>query len=275
MGYDISYHPIAEAEMNEWYFGLDFSKVSKDDYTEIIAIGEKYKIDEFYVNKYIDTVRTMYNDQTSLFDLSHGFAIPVIQGFLRQFHYTRGTAFSFLIEEKPYFKAYTKKWEDILSRQYNNPIANMITQNYSSGIYIPADKVVSLLDDFENKENVGNDITAFFESNLPIFLKVLNIAKENNLGVLEATEVIEPNPLDLNSSTCYSNLFNCDPQGAFIYEEVAKRQIAETIAADKGVPVEEVNVDELNINRRVINTEIPEQPKPEKKSFWKKLFGKK
>ena len=37
---------------------------------------------------------------------SHGFYIAVIQGFFRDYYYTRGSGFSFLVEEKPEYARY-------------------------------------------------------------------------------------------------------------------------------------------------------------------------
>ena len=59
------------------------------------------------------------------------------------------------------------------------------------------------------------------------------MARELEVGLLEATEVVEPNPIDLNRSESFSNLFNCDTQGALIYAEIAAQQIGEAIERDK------------------------------------------
>ena len=66
-----------------------------------------------------------------------------------------------------------------------------------------------------------------------MFLNALNLARELEVGLLEATEVVEPNPIDLNRSESFSNLFNCDTQGALIYAEIAAQQIGEAIERDK------------------------------------------
>ena len=41
--------------------------------------------------------------------------------------------------------------------------------------------------------------------------------------------MVEPNPIDLNRSESFSNLFNCDTQGALIYAEISAQQIGEAI----------------------------------------------
>ncbi|MNY39007.1 hypothetical protein D3C86_1736690 [compost metagenome] len=83
-----------------------------------------------------------------------------------------------------------------------------------------------LLSDYEHNPSVRTDLDGFFsEGRIRIFRKALADAREQGLGLLEATEVVEPNPLDLNDSACYSNLFNCDQEGAYLFREAAIEQL--------------------------------------------------
>ena len=90
---------------------------------------------------------------------------------------------------------------------------------------------------FWQNYNTGGEIKRktdeFYAQNLPAFLSAVKFSVENGYGLFEATDVIMPNPLDLNSSECYSNLFNCDPQGALIYADTAAKQLSEAIKLDK------------------------------------------
>jgi hypothetical protein len=86
-------------------------------------------------------------------------------------------------------------------------------------------------------------------------LKALGVAKELGTGLLEATEVIEPDPMNLNASLCYSNLFHCDTEGPLLYADIAMRQIAEAIAAHG-------------------KRDDAKTSAGEKKGFFRKLFGK-
>ena len=85
--------------------------------------------------------------------------------------------------------------------------------------------------------NAGGDIKQktdnFYAQNLPAFLSAVKFSIENGYGLFEATDVIMPNPFDLNKSECYSNLFNCDPQGAFIYADTAAQQLSEAMKLGK------------------------------------------
>ena len=103
---------------------------------------------------------------------------------------------------------------------------------------------------------------------MAIFLKALRYASSKQLGLLEATEVVEPNPLDLDGSSCYSNLLNCDPAGAFLYREAALAQLAEIERKENLEPGTIASKASYEVRS------TPEVKKQERKRFWKKVFGK-
>ena len=87
--------------------------------------------------------------------------------------------------------------------------------------------------DYNADENIKQKVDDFYAQNLPAFLSAVKFSVENGYGLFEATDVIMPNPFDLNKSECYSNLFNCDPEGAFIYADTAAQQISEAMKLNK------------------------------------------
>ncbi|WP_298781829.1 hypothetical protein [uncultured Polaribacter sp.] len=221
MGWDISYHPISEEQINEWYFDV------LDNLELIEKLSADNKIEDFYKEKYKETINVGLATKTDdIFDKSHGYYVAVVQGFFQKFFYTRGSALSF--SKNQLLKEYYKKWDKIISNEkLTKNVYNQIIENYCSGVYIPKNKVVELINDYENNFEVKKELDDLFSHNrIKVFLKALNFAKENALGLLEATEVIEPNPINLNNSSCYSNLFNCDPEGAILYQQTAMEQIA-------------------------------------------------
>ncbi|PID69059.1 MAG: hypothetical protein CR968_00140 [Flavobacteriia bacterium] len=263
MGFDISYHPIKEEEIQEWYF----EALEKENTVEEQA--KKNNIEDFYKEKYKDTISTAKTTKPDeYFDKSHGYYIAVVQGFFRKHFYLRGTAFSFLVNQEPIFEQYIKQWQDFLPFEVENPIQNRVFENYCSGVFIPADQVKQLLNDYKTDEKIRSLLDNFYsDGHISVFLKALEFAKENNTGLLEASEVIEPNPLDLNNSISYSNLFNCDPEGALIYQKIALQQIADIEKANK---LESGTISQnATYQKTTYNT-----PQKEKKSFWKRLFGK-
>ena len=248
MGFDISYHPIKEEEICEWYFDA----LQNHDVVEQLAL--QHQMEDFYKQKYADTLAVgRQTEPNAVFDKTHGYYIAVIQGFFRTYYYTRGSAFSFLIEEKPHFKKYTKNWQSILSFSMDNLVANLITENYSSDVYIPADQVIALLNDYYNNSHIKQDLDQFFShKRIDVFLSALEASKKLGSGILEATEVVEPNPFDMPKSISYSNLFNCDKEGVYLYIDAAAEQMSQ-----------------------IQNTQTPQQQATSNKSsFWKKLFGK-
>lgn len=223
MGFDISYHPIKETEIKAWYFDL----LEKPELLTTLASANG--IERPFSDQYEKTLE--YGLQTpadATFERSHGYNIAIVQGFFRSYYYTRGSAFSFLIEQHPYFERYTKDLKTIIPENITNPVGNRILKNYSSGVFIPARQVLQLLVDYQQDQQVKADLDAFFShQRIHIFLKALEVAEQYETGILEATEVIEPNPLNLNESICYTNLYHCDQEGVYLFKEAAIAQLQE------------------------------------------------
>ena len=101
MGYDVSFHPISPEEMREWYFTpLTWVQLGQEE--KVLALAAQHGIEDFYAEKYLNTLQVgAGTEPDELFDKSHGFYIAVVQGFFRDYYYTRGSGFSFLLEEKP------------------------------------------------------------------------------------------------------------------------------------------------------------------------------
>ena len=89
---------------------------------------------------------------------SHGFYIAVVQGFFRDYYYTRGSGFSFLIEEKPEYARYFTSWEQVVPTAFPNPAENQIIENYCAGVYLSPKQVVQLLRNLEQDPKVCEDL---------------------------------------------------------------------------------------------------------------------
>ena len=245
MGYDISYHPINEDEIKEWYFDR-LHDVKRNDLEPIQQLANKYGIKDFYVNKYITTLQagvTSLENGNEPFDKTHGFYVAITQGFFRTFFYIRGSAFSFLIDKYSYFDSYTKSWQDIIGSEIDCPIQNKLTENYCSGVFIPHEQVIRLYDDYRNQHTVKEQIDEFFtHGRITVFLKAIAFCLDNRLGLLEATEVAEPNPMELNKSQSFSDFFNhCDKDGPYLYQEAALVQIGNTVEKSQNIKAGQSN----------------------------------
>lgn len=230
MGYDVSFHPISPDEIQEWYF-TPLTWIQQGQEEKVLALAAQYGIEDFYAEKYLDTLRVgAETESNELFDKSHGFYIAVIQGFFRDYYYTRGSAFSFLLEEKPDYARYFTPWAQVVPTAFPNPAENRIVENYCSGVYLAPEQVLNLLRDLEQENVVQKDLEEHWSNGqFAVLKKALSAAAELGVGLLEATEVVEPNPISPNESTSYSNLYHCDRDGVYLYIDTVSAQLADVI----------------------------------------------
>ena len=57
MGYDSTFHPISEEQMDAWYFSLLDSLAKGDTSRRLEAVAEDAGMDPFYINKYRDLMK--------------------------------------------------------------------------------------------------------------------------------------------------------------------------------------------------------------------------
>lgn len=202
MGYDISFHPISPKEMQEWYF-VPLTWVQQGQEEKVRAFAAQQGMEDFYAEKYLNTLRVGAGT---------------------------GSAFSFLVDEKPEYARYFTPWEQVVPAAFSNPTENRIIENYCSGVYLSPDQAAQLLRDLERNKKVLEDLEELWcDGQLAVLKKALTAAVELGVGLLEATEVVEPNPIAPNESTSYSNLYHCDRDGVYLYIDMAIRQIAQAM----------------------------------------------
>lgn len=230
MGYDVSFHPISPEEMREWYF-TPLTWIRKGQEEKALALAARHGIESFYAEKYLNTLQVgAGTEPDELFDKSHGFYIAVIQGFFRDYYYTRGSSFSFLAEKKPEYARYFTPWAQVVPDGLPNPAENRIIENYCSGVYLSPEQVVQLLRDMKQEPRILKDLEGFWSNGqFAVLKKALITAEELGVGLLEATEVVEPNPIRPSESTSYSNLYHCDRDGVCLYIDTVLRQIAQAM----------------------------------------------
>lgn len=237
MGFDVSWHPISQMEMHRWYFDR-LGEVRAGKVSGIATVLLEYAPGK--ASGHEDFCRKGYREILEQgakvgpqedFGKTHGFYLAAVQGMFRTFYYTRGGAFSFLLEEYPEMAAYTLPFERIVGDAFPNPKANRILENYCGGVYIPEDQIPRLAADYMSGK-IKPQLESCFGETLPVFLKALGHAGKEKLGLLEATEVVEPNPLNLHATNCCSFLMNCDPDGVMLYAGTAKRQLEEAVRRD-------------------------------------------
>ena len=237
MGYDVSFHPISPKEIGEWYV-TPLTWIQRGQEEKVLALAAQHGMEDFYAEKYLDTLRVgAETEPDELFDKSHGFYIAVIQGFFRDYYYTRGSSFSFLAGEKPEYTRYFTPWAQVIPTALTNPAKNQIIENYCSGVYLSPDQVLLLLRDLEQEPKVLEDLERVWSGGqFAVLKKALTAAAELGVGLLEATEVVEPNPIRPNESTSYSNLYHCDRDGVYLYIDMAMKQIAQAMERNQDEP---------------------------------------
>lgn len=221
MGFDVSYHPISPAQIANWYI----ESLASDEHAA--AICDQAGMHELYKQKFMDYLPRFRETVGSgrSFDKTHGYYIAVTQGFFGRFHYVRGAMLSQLGDV---MLPYTSPWSEVLPELVQNMRCDSrIVENYSSGVYVPPAQVGRLLVDATSDSTVKAALAQEFPGeHFNILITALREAEQQSLGLLEATEVIEPNPTDLESTHCVANLFNCDTAGPLLYQKTVQEQFA-------------------------------------------------
>ena len=101
--------------------------------------------------------------------------------------------------------------------------------------YLSPDQVIQLLKDMEQDPKVLDDLEGLWSNGqIAVLKKALSAAAKSGVGLLEATEVVEPNPISPNESTSYSNLYHCDRDGVYLYIDAVSGQLADAIGKNEG-----------------------------------------
>lgn len=274
MGFDITYHPISIEEMNKWFFEpVDALKNGDDSVLKRVIESQP---DDFYAEKYefiLKDIASRYTEFPSEKGLLYAMANCI--GLFHKYQYVRGSAFSFLIEREAVMDKYHTPWKDVIPDWVPEPESDLIAENYSSGIFIGPDRVKELLADNQSDENVHSILLNFFgERNLEVFLKALNDAANMDSGLIEAAEVMEVNPFELNQSSCYSDIRKCDPEGAFIYQDVAMEQVKDATGMSADEIAQKVVYQKTDIDIPD-SKEKNEKASESKKGILSRLFKKK
>lgn len=251
MGWDITYHPFAASDIAEVYFaGVENSGLVSD-------IAKRFNVPKCHHENLADAFATGKDaDMNGPFATHHGMNMAIVAGYLRPYWYVRGGAISFLADDSD-FTVYFSDFRDLVPEAYKGlTFANRLTQNYCCGVYMTTDALRRLTDAVERDSIIRQKMLDLFShGRYEVFKAAADHAVREGLGLLEAAEVIEPNPLNLNQSVCRSNLHNCDTAGVLLYRKAAMEQIFaasdHTGAASK-----------------------PEAEPQKKRGFFSRLFGK-
>lgn len=227
MGWDISYHPLGENDVSELYFAALDNPQAAQQLAAQAGLGEE---DAAHLALRLDEARSLPPDAP--FNSGHAFYVAIVSGFLRQHHYIRGGAFSFLADD-PVMARYIGDWRALVPAAYRQgQFDNVLTHNYCAGVYLPYASLQALRRDADSDPHVRAMLEQrFSDGRLAVFWQAVDAALAQGMGLMEASEVVEPNPLHLNASRSRSRLLNCQPDGALLYAEAALAQLGDALAS--------------------------------------------
>jgi len=224
MDFSISYHPISEEQMKQWYFDA-FEDIGVCNTLEQ-KIPEKQlknhsreEVETYYKDKYKTIIQRSRELDYDNFNKWHGYFIAIAQGFFENFYFVQGSALSSIIDPE-FHKTYVSDWKDIVPSEYieDLQVSNKLEGPFSSGVYINAQNVKKLLSDYNNDNELKEILDEQFEGRkIEVLLAALEYANKNNQGLLEASKVIEQKEELFEEPACFSNVFNCDVMSAAVY----------------------------------------------------------
>jgi len=219
MGFDVTYHPVTEHALHAWYFDFLLSDASVANRCRTHDVPDLFRAK---IEAWVAADRAL--PAGSSFDATVGFHAAAACGIFSRYHYLRGCRLSKIQS----IGRYTKAWHEIVPTiTAHSPARNRAVQNYSSGVFIPPESVRGLRHDIDADPRLRDEIRVEFpDSHFDVLRTALDEAIVSRAGLLEATDVIEPDPFDLNRTTGASNRLNCELAGPLLYRDTARLQTA-------------------------------------------------
>ena len=157
MGFDVTYHPVDEAGLHRFYFSLLSGEVT------VAQRCQEFTIDPIFQEKLEGFVAEDRNLEVGTrFDSTLGWHAAAAAGIFARFHYLRNAMLSNL----PGIEAYTKPWQEIMpSASEVFTFDNRITENYSSGVFIPPEQIAPLRSALTDGTLSPDDVAKNFPGN--------------------------------------------------------------------------------------------------------------
>lgn len=236
MGFDITYHPIAEDELRTFWFDLlvDRNKLS--------AMKAAVAQDEGAGDYIASLVKSARRSKRRNLNLVHLFPLAIVAGIVRPYWYLRGGAFSFCIEQDPRLERYVVSLRTLVPAPFRSwESADTLEGDSTVGCYIPERKVGLLLSAIRRKQiSAATLAPAFSHGRLPVFVKALEAALKQQRGLLEVEGVVVPEPFEEGFVRCLTNADHCRRQGLTLYRKAAAGQMRKAALllrqAERGSP---------------------------------------
>jgi hypothetical protein len=215
MGWNVTYHPLKENEITECYFAV------LENPTLEQGVIQQYALDERSAQRLSEVYQVARESRNEPFNKSHGFFLAAVAGILRKYWYLCDAAFSFMVKSNSQFETYVTPWTALVPQQYQRGHFDCgITESYCSGFYLNLAGLQKLQIAYAGDARIWAIVEdTFSHGRLAVFWKAVDYAIEHQMGLLEATEIIEPDLHNPHNTHCFSTLLNCEKESLLLYQE--------------------------------------------------------
>ncbi len=191
MGYDITFHPVNPAEVDEFIF--DTIKHPGKSRSNAERISPHENVRKAITGLFSELVQR-YQEKMDMQAL--GYVAAAILGFLHPYWYARGACISFLTKNHPEYQGFLQSFSTLKPELFEGFTGTQVTQfsgNYTIGAYIPADKLAGLRKQLERDRLKIKEQDIFEEQELwSSVIHAIEYAEQRNMGLLEVTDVVIP-----------------------------------------------------------------------------------
>lgn len=239
MGLDVTYHPIDPAWAEGAFLSLlPAARAGDLSGARRAAAGAGLGPDAQGLYLGLLSTAASWDDPSAPFEAGYGYALCAAQTCFGPYWYTRGSTLTAFLGASGASSRLAADFggEPALRHLPPNPREGRITQNYRSGAWLPASSVGRLLSLLGSDPAVGAVFGAAFPGGQSAVVKsALEWAHGHDCGLMEAADLVVPDPVDprRTEATCW--LPNLDLGGVRLYAAEAERQLREA-----GVPYDEM-----------------------------------
>lgn len=222
MEWNITYHPLAVAEIDSIYFATIAHPEQEPLLALRLGLDDE---DSETMHDIFKTARQLPADYP--FSRAHGYFLAAIAGFLRPYHYIRGGVFSFIADD-PAFARYVSEWPTLLPDYLHDKHA-ILDGGAAAGVYLAHDALKRLRHAYEHDVQTRDTLHDLFShGRLAVFWLAVDDAIAQGMGLLEACNVVTAAPIsDQDDLFGISRCSNCNSAGLQLYAAVARGQIAD------------------------------------------------
>ena len=194
MGYDVTFHPFSR---KEFHFYIERVVDDPTDYgLQLMGLHDDPEEHAFLTDAIYSRFgrfKAQILAGTMDFEKGIGSCMASIFGYLHPYWYSRGGMLSRLYEAP--FNAYRGDIADLVSGP-SKPVFDKaygaIMENYSSGVYVPYEKIAHLQQLLKDPANAAMVEEVIGGSNIASLLECLQYCLAHRLDLLEATDVYVP-----------------------------------------------------------------------------------